>query len=104
MANENTGSEQQKSRRPRTNYNITPIQFVDAWNSSNSAQEAADKLSAIAGRKVPKNIVLARAATYRAKKLNLKNMDKRNPHTINIDEINAHIKAQTEAAQAPQQS
>lgn len=71
-----------KPKKKRVSYGITDEQFVDSWESSESAQEAADKLSKAVGQEVPKSLVLARASAYRAKGVNLKKMNK---HHYKID-------------------
>jgi hypothetical protein len=73
----------------RTSYGITPEQFVTAWQTSRSAQEVADKLSVVASKAVPKAIVLARACSYRARGVNLKSMERRNPRKLNTSQLNA---------------
>lgn len=65
----------------RKEYNVTPEQFVMAWEASASAQECADKL------KMPKPIVLARASSYRKDGINLKKM-KRGVNGLNIGQLN----------------
>src|SRR5205807_5198562 len=52
----------------RTQYDVTAEQFVRAWQTSETAQEVADRL------KMPKPIVLARASAYRKDGVKLKKL------------------------------
>jgi hypothetical protein len=55
-------------------YEYTPEDFVFAWETSKSPQEAADKLSAMCRRSVPKGAVTSRAGRYRREGVKLKSM------------------------------
>lgn len=81
-----------KQKRKRIKYNITDEQFVEAWQSSNTAQEAADKVSKVLGYTIPKSNILAKASAYRTKGVNLKKMDKRSKsHKLDVGKLNQHI-------------
>src|SRR5579872_6842167 len=80
-----------KSNRKRVTYNVSPEDFVKAWQLSNSAAEAAEKL------KMPKNAVLSRVASYRKKGVVLKVMSKENPNKLNIEKLNTMSRAALEA-------
>jgi hypothetical protein len=84
-------------KRTRRDYGIEPLEFRNAWNTSDTPQEATNKLTVIARSKgklaadevVPKAIVLARAAVYRKKNIELKEMKRRNPRKLDVASINA---------------
>lgn len=86
----------------RTNYRVTREEFVDAWQGSNSTQEVADKLTALAHQrgvdtsvKMAKTVVQARASAYRKLKVNLKNMSRGGGgNKINVEKLNERINAQ----------
>jgi hypothetical protein len=80
-----------KEKRKRTDYGLTDEQFVEAWQSSQTVDEAADKMSKVAGCTVPKPIIHARASVYRSKGVNLKKMDRRNPSKLDVDRLNERI-------------
>lgn len=81
-----------KQKRKRIKYNITDEQFVEAWQSSDTAQEAADKVSKVLGYTIPKSNILAKASAYRTKGVNLKKMDKRSKsHKLDVGKLNQHI-------------
>ncbi len=63
-----------KTTRPRSSYGFTPEQFVEAWQTSKSAPEAARKLSQLTGKVVPPAVLHTRASTYRKKGVKLKKM------------------------------
>lgn len=71
-------------QKARQRYNVSPEQFVQTWQESNSAQEVADKLG------MPKNIVLARSAVYRKARADgtpgvpLKKMPRNNPRKLDV--------------------
>lgn len=81
----------EEARKARERYGITDVQFVNAWQESGSAQEVADKLTELAGKTVPKAIVLARKATYVKKGVNLKKMPRVNPRKMDIAKLNESI-------------
>jgi len=69
----------------RAAYDVTPEQFITAWQTSESADEVADKL------KMPKAIVLARASGYRRAGLKLKKMPRRPSKVLDIERLNRLI-------------
>jgi hypothetical protein len=77
--------EPEKPKKPRTRYNVSAEEFVRVWQSSDSAQEAADRLG------MPKSIVLARSAVYRKARadgspgINLKRMPRNNPRKLDTE-------------------
>jgi hypothetical protein len=73
------------TRSKRTEYNITPEQFVTAWEQSESADEVAKRL------KMPKPIVLARASSYRHAGVKLKKMKRKSTRGLSVDALNAVI-------------
>jgi hypothetical protein len=75
----------EKVKKKRKKYPVTDEQFVKAWSESNSAQEVADKLG------MPKNIVLARSATWRNRGVKLKRMERKNPRRLDVDKLNGLI-------------
>jgi len=87
MSDENTVDvpETAKEKKTRKQYNVNWESFVDAWQASTTAQEAADKLG------MPKNIVLARYALYKKSGAKLKKMERKNPRKLDIDALNRRI-------------
>lgn len=76
---------EEKEKKQRKQYNVSDAQFVEAWQTSKSAQEAADKLH------MPKNIVLARSAVYRKRGIQLKKMERKNPRRLDVEKLNKQI-------------
>ena len=66
-------------------YNVTPAEFVKAWQESQTADEAAKKLS------MPKPTVLARVSEYRSMGIKLKPMRRAQKDRLNVDELNRLI-------------
>ena len=69
----------------KTVYDVTPKQFVEAWQSSESADEVAEKLG------MPKPIVLARASNYRSTGVQLKKFKRKTKSKIDVQELNELI-------------
>lgn len=69
----------------RTVYDVTPEEFIEAWQTSKDAQEVADKL------KMPKPIVFARASKYRKQGINLKDHRSKRGRGIDVDKLNRLI-------------
>lgn len=69
----------------RTVYDVSPEQFVYAWQTSRSADEVAEKL------KMPKPIVHARASSYREKGVPLKKMPRHTNRGLDLKGLNAII-------------
>ncbi len=74
-----------KKAAQRADYNVSPEDFIRAWQSSETAQEVADKL------KMPKAIVLARASKYRQDGVKLKKVKKRHKRKLDVAELNKMI-------------
>jgi hypothetical protein len=72
-------------KKERAEYNVTPQQFIEAWQRSDSPQQVADRL------KMPKNIVLARASMYRVAGIKVKKMKRRNKRYLDVSALNAFI-------------
>lgn len=47
------------AKQTRTDYNVSPEKFIEVWETSETAQEVADRLG------MPRPIALARASFYR---------------------------------------
>jgi hypothetical protein len=71
--------------KKRTEYDVTPEQFIEAWQTSQSAQEVATRL------KMPKPIVLARASFYRQAGINLKKMPRKTSRELDVERLNKLI-------------
>src|SRR5690242_5458624 len=69
-------------RPGKTRYNVPPEKFIQVWQASASAQEAADKLG------MPKDIVHARASSYRQAGIKLKKMPRRSKRNLDVDKLN----------------
>jgi hypothetical protein len=69
----------------RAEYGVTPEQFITAWQTSESADEVAEKL------KMPKPIVHARASFYRQAGLKLKKMPRRSRKGLDVERLNRLI-------------
>lgn len=74
-----------KKKQERTNYNVSPEDFIRAWQTSNTAQEVADRLG------MPKGIVLARASNYRRDGVKLKKLARRHKRALNVEKMNELI-------------
>ena len=74
-----------ENRKRRAKYDVTPEQFITAWQTSESADEVAEKL------KMPKPIVLARVSSYRRAGLKLKKMPRRPGKELDIERLNRLI-------------
>jgi hypothetical protein len=69
----------------RRSYGVSPERFVEAWQTSDSADEVASKLG------MPKPIVHARASTYRQAGIKLKAMARFAKNKIDVDALNRKI-------------
>lgn len=78
-------------KQPRTEYNVTPEQFITTWQTSETAQEVADKLG------MPKAIVLARASSYRSDGIKLKKMKRDSKKALDVDALNRLIEKLNES-------
>jgi len=81
-----------KKTQTRTEYNVSPEEFIRAWQTSASADEVAEKL------KMPKPIVHARATTYRKAGVKLKSMPRKGQGKLDVDALNRLVE---ELALAP---
>lgn len=64
-------------------YNVSPQEFCEIWESSNTSEEAAKRL------KMPKAIASARASQYRAMGIPLKNMKRHYTKAIDVEGLKA---------------
>lgn len=86
MSEQQKREDEAKARtKRRRRYDVTPEDFVRAWQTSGTAQEAADKLG------MPKSNVLARASNYRSRGVNLKVMSKASPKRLDVGRLNEAI-------------
>lgn len=69
----------------RKKYNVDPARFVEVWERSPTAEDAARELG------MPRDIVHARASSYRSKGVDLKNMPHPGKKPLNIDDLNKVI-------------
>jgi hypothetical protein len=74
-----------KDKPGKTDYNVDAETFITTWQQAESAQEVADKL------KMPKDIVLARASTYRGAGIRLKKMPGHRNKALDVQALNALI-------------
>ena len=79
------GGGEKKRPSGKKDYHVTPEQFIKVWQTSNSAQEAADKLG------MPKVIALARASAYRKEGINIKHMRRKPKKSLDVDALNRLI-------------
>jgi hypothetical protein len=79
--------------KKKTDYGVSPEDFVRAWQAAASAQEVADKLG------MPKAIVLARASNYRADGIELKKMKRQNRKSLDIKGLNRLIQELRESGE-----
>lgn len=75
-------------------YNVSAERFIEVWQTSESAQEVADKLG------MPKPIVLARASNYRSDGIPLKSMRK-GPKAARVAELKKHLDEVSKKAGVP---
>jgi len=76
------------TKKSRERYAFSPEDFVSVWQTSATPQEAADRLSKMAGKPVPKGILLSRASAYRKKGISLKKMPQQARPKLNVDALN----------------
>ena len=69
----------------KTDYNVPAEVFIATWQTSASAMEVSEKL------KMPKDIVHARASTYRQAGIRLKKMPRHQTKALDVDKMNAII-------------
>jgi hypothetical protein len=88
LTGEVVNSSADKRSRRRKRYGVSRKVFIDAWNASNSAQEAADRL------KMPLRIAIARACVYRSQRKAeevVKQMPNSRPKKLDIKALNSFI-------------
>ena len=66
----------------RTRYPVTAADFVLCWNTSESADEVAEKLH------MPKPIVQARVSNYRKRGIVMKKMRRKNARRVDVNLMN----------------
>jgi hypothetical protein len=74
-----------RDQEGRTRYAVTPEQFALAWNESESAEEAAQRVD------MPLPIVLARVSNYRKKGIKMKKMPRKDSRKLNVEKINQSV-------------
>jgi transcription elongation factor Elf1 len=73
---------QRKDKPGKTDYNVDAETFITTWQQAESAQDVADTL------KMPKDIVLARASTYRGAGIRLKKMPRHSNKALDVQALN----------------
>ena len=75
-----------KTRRGRTEYDVSPEKFIRVWQQSTSVDDVATKLG------MPKPIILARKSNYTALGIKLKKMPRKSrEHGLDVNALNAMI-------------
>ena len=76
----------------KTNYQVSPEEFIMAWETSESVPEVVEKLRRVAKAKntqsMSKDIVLSRASSYRSLGVNLKKMKRKHGKPIDVKALN----------------
>jgi hypothetical protein len=72
-------------KKNRAKYNVSARAFLEVWQTANNADEVAERL------KMPKPIVLARAANYRKAGINLKKLSRSTKNRLNVEDLNELI-------------
>lgn len=79
----------------KTNYKISPEEFVLAWETSETVTEVVQRMKELAqAKKAPamaKEIVLSRASSYRNLGINLKKLKRKHGKPIDIASLNTLI-------------
>jgi len=74
-------------KKKRTEYNLTPEKVLEVWQTSHSAQEAADKLG------MPKPILHARISKYRKMGVEgIKKMPRPRRASLDVDGMSEFVK------------
>ena len=73
---------------PRKKYNCTAEQFVEVWQTSTNARQAAETLG------MPLGILYARAAGYRSQGINLKKMPRKS-RRLDVQALNRLVERLT---------
>jgi hypothetical protein len=79
-------------------YHVPAQTFIEVWNKSETPEEAARIM------RIPKPSVVARAASYRNKGLNVKRMKRRNKNAINVEELNRYIRELDNPPDVPEEN
>jgi hypothetical protein len=74
-----------ESARTKVDYGVSAERFVEVWQTSNSAQEVADRTG------MPLPIVHARASGYRKQGVKLKKMPRAHGRQLDIEALNRLI-------------
>lgn len=82
MSDESTPANHGKKKKKRTRYNVSPEEFVVAWQRSETVQEVCDRLG------MPKANVLARASNYRSRGVILKEMPRGRSRHLEVEKLN----------------
>ena len=79
----------------KTNYKVSPEEFVLAWETSETVTEVVQRMKELAqAKKAPamaKEIVLSRASSYRNLGINLKKLKRKHGKPIDIASLNTLI-------------
>ena len=85
-----------KTRRGRTEYDVSPEKFIRVWQQSTSVDDVAAKLG------MPKPIVLARKSNYTALGIKLKKMPRKSTDRgLNVNALNAMIEELNRSGKNP---
>jgi hypothetical protein len=76
---------QKKKMLGRQHYEVTPEQFITAWQIADSIDEVVEKLG------MPKPIVHARASNYRQVGIKLKKMPRKRRDGLDVESLNRLI-------------
>ena len=83
-------------RGSRTNYDVTPKQFIEAWETSSSVDQVAATLG------MPKPIVMARKSNYTKLGIKLKKMPRKPvDRNLDVEALNALIEEIDRKRQKP---
>ncbi len=72
-------------KKGKTEYNVTPEEFIKIWQTSESVTEVSDKTG------MPEPIVHARASNYRQAGIRLKKMPRKNRLGLDVERLNKLI-------------
>ena len=79
----------------KTNYQVSPEEFIMAWETSESVPEVVEKLRRVAKAKgtksMSKTIILSRASSYRTLGVDLKKMKRKHGKPIDVKALNSLI-------------
>ena len=85
-----------QTRQGRTEYAVSPEQFILTWQKSSSVAEVAEALG------MPKPIVLARKSNYTALGIKLKKMPRKSrEHGLDVNALNAMIEELNRSGKNP---